>query len=761
MPAGIENETRFQFSPHDSGGVLKDYVGAFENRELESFHQGLLKDFLRHEFFSDYLQRYSQDYSLLPDYVNNVLASMPLSGALLTGSVPKCFVSGIADHYWDYGSVIGSGELEEGNPIPESDRDVIKGFGLDTAADMDINGVVPVRDLFSSLCQNLKIAQDSIIATQFEVNGNATLEGYTITVPLPSDEHITMRVYAGPVPTNLSIETMGIAFLDSVTGQRIFRIDISRLPETGMALETEKRQGKTTKKQEKCVASLRVKDGNVWYGMTESAWDVIGDQDEILSESKDPNTILEIFLRGLRMNMLHDPREYIHDFESLLPEFTSASLFNQRNNIREALRSRQMLSPQVIAMLQKELLLCLTIDPYITIHALKDSGIARLIPGLSHITRSQWEDILSSRFLVVDDTRSQKPERFGVFLERQRRMYKHGKMDGKLHKPYNGIHMFIRALRDIGVVGGILSDLKVYKKLWDQPARRAIIDHQHNRIIIGDDFLVYYDQAFDPNTVEEEIALFKHLILELGASSGQSLETIYGSLTKAREKIYLLARSSYLHEEIVEYYDLDQKIREKKITVKEKEKFDEIDKLFNGISMMYVLLEQAPEGITARELKTQFEKLNIQYVEASKNFDLIFLYAKLLGFVYSEKQSRVNVKGKIVPVVFYSLHQSSEGSDFSRYQDDDQFLLCYKQVLENADRFINNTIAKSQLSRTINGMKRLLGYASSHKVDTFVSFTETDFNLLRRQRASRTQLTFGGVELFQKAYKLYKNNIDI
>ena len=533
---------------------------------------------------------------------------MPLDRALLTGSVPKCVVSGVAKYYWDYGPVIGSGVLESDNPIPESDRDMLKGFGVDTAADMDINGYIPVHELFSSLCQSLHIVPENINTTQYTTNGNGNLEGHSIEVILPWDKNIALKVYAGPVPTNLAIETMGISFFDSTTNERIFRIDISRLPQTGIALETEKRQGKTTKKQEECVATLRIKDGDVWFGMTEHAWDVVREQDDVLSESKDPNTILEIFLRGLRMNLLHDPEDISHDFESFLPEFTSTSLFKQRNRIREALRAGDKLSSHVVAMLQKELLLCLTIDPYITIHALKDSGIARLIPGLSHVTRNQWEDILSSRYLVVDSTRSQKPERFGEFLERQRNLYKRGKEDGKLPKPYNGLHMFIRALRDVGVVGGMSSDLIVYKKLWDQPGSKVIFDYNHNSFKLGEDFLVYYDRKHTPATVEAERAIVNYFIFELERSFRQSSETLYRTFTKTRDKVSFLAKNSYLHEKIAQFNVLDQKIREKKITDEEKKKFDEIDKLFNGISIIYVLLDQAPEGITARELKTQFEQ---------------------------------------------------------------------------------------------------------------------------------------------------------
>ena len=123
--------------------------------------------------------------------------------------------------------------------------------------------------------------------------------------------------------------------------------------------------------------------------------------------------------------------------------------------------------------------------------------------------------------------------------------------------------------------------------------------------------------------------------------------------------------------------------------------------------------------------------------------------------MYTEKQSRVS-KGNIVPVVFYSLQQIAEGSDFSRYQDDDQFLSCYIQVLKNTDRYKGKTASKSLLTRTINGMKRLLWNSGSHRVEAFLSFTEIDFNMFCRLRDSKTQLTFKGVELFQEAIRLYR-----
>lgn len=754
------------WSPDDSVSQSSAHI---ETRGKEIPLSGVLEDFLRKGFFRDYLEHLGPSSQAIPTYANDILRIIlsddNVGEVLLTGSIPKFIVRYEApEHFWGIGRYFASERDAIGIPQDSPVYGLLDGLADDAAADMDINMQLPTKEyvvtLYEQIASHYRVAADR--KKEKEVVYNE--QPYTVRTMQfthPSDSNIRLEVYAGPVPTNPNLITMNIAFFDTARDERIFRIDMSALPATGAEIEREKRHGKTTKKQDEVVAELSLEGDQVWYFMTEHAVAVMDEEDAFRTESQIRADVLEIILRGLRMNAL-DVQQLRWKFDTFMPGFTSESVFDLQLLIQKIVREGINANGTLGTLPLKELALCLTIDPYVTVQALRDSSIALLIPGLAHISREQWEELLHSRHMVVEGVPVLRGQRTSEFMAKQRDLYLWG--DGRGNKPYNGVEMFIRALQDLQLVPSEGNIWELYIQLWKK---------QESAILrLG--------QSDKPMGVPLDSIAFAEIdgVWLFGSSD-------IAFADEARQKGYIGVLARRLLHAARGEYDVESRIPEIIAILRQHEPmtnttlFEQIDTLLkshagnsmsdedlilldslqreiNGVALVYQLLELFPSGLTAKQLKRLYHDTQLERLSVHPEFSRMFLNLKLYGLVYAHRiQRKEKSTGKPVEVIFYSLRRNRSLTRLTSLHDNTHFFKCFQTALDNTrpERFSSSSNDLGHLTQVVNMFLR----NGLKFMEILLSFTPQDFALLRNKLTRYNEATYvQRTKLLCAAYTLYQ-----
>lgn len=741
-----------------------DLIPAGElSRDNEVIAQGSIREYLSDTYLRDYIGDKPDYMASVPVLVEDLLESilsmkLPVSGqtdklfpvigvARSTGSVPKCIASGVPRHFWDigryYSSILDASELTE-NSIA---RQIIAGLSADAAADMDVNlqTFAPLSVVFRQIALKYGVSLDAIQERIVAQKNGRDHKGYTIRFFRPLAPSVEVEMYTGPVPTNLDLETMTISFFDATSGQRLFRIDVGELPLTGPQEEKEKRRGKTSRKQEECYATLEFQDGEVRYGLTGRAEKVMTGADEIWTESENPGDVLEIFVRALRMNLLHEVED-LYDLEMFLPQFTSASLFAMRERIQAFVLRGERIDPGVLGLLMKELALCFTIDPYIAVQALRDSGISFLIPGLANITGEQWEKIIRSRHFVVDAASATEEKRTIPFMHKQRLLYLYGTEN--LVKPFDGLERFMRALQDIDVVPKETNQWQQYADLWDHWEKSNEQDAQPKplppdlRVLTSARGYYLVGRATPTIPSQDEI---RQAIELLGRTLRKEIP-LSEQITLAREIINRYPGGKNLNSQIKRLEDPSTRMLEDMTRDDIQQELEDLRSQRDSLALLYVLLNRFASGLTPRELKHLYLLPQVSFHKWD-NFDELFLELKLLGIVHKRGQKRFDKVGEAVDVSFYSLRRDRSRHGLSNLRLIPGFITQYGFVVTDYFDEVHTNI-KNILSRRINMLERV-GIAN---IEALLALTEQDFTIIARTRKPDRETLIKAADSLRLAY---------
>lgn len=675
-------------------GRYRNYLPVDDDSErlepAEIVREGTLRDFLEQHFLAGYIAAGPDQYADIPDLVqtalvNSVFAVGEVTHVEVSGSVAKCMAHGVPERFWDYSRSLQQelDQLEGVFPDESEEMRLIRSLSADAAADIDIKIFGPARSIplmFDRAVTLYGVHADTIVRAPAKgIPNNGHHETRTVHFEHPTYADWDMELYEGPVPTNPSRQMMTISFIDKNSGKRGFHIDIGELPTTGNAVESDKRQGKTSLKQDICVAELTVEQGGsvhptIRYALRQDAIAAMQGQDEIMTESNRPGDVLEIALRSLRMNLLHtvndipvaEGRLSLPQLGMLLPHYEVGTLFSFRARTRGLLDAMATLNDP-LTIPRRELALCLTIDPYITIQALRDGGLATLIPGLSHVTREQWETVLASRHLVVEPYRTGSVEDRDIeFVTRQRDIYLNGK-NHTIAPQTDGVQRFIRALRDLGVVSRSdeFNEWTLYVELW-QP-----------------------DEFGDQE--ERTLNLAKSQIWK--QAEGTFLQQEYYAATQAR-----VPGEVYNH------------------TV------ELSDSRWTGAAAIYMLMQRYPAGLTALELDRLYNEYPLS-VNKLYEFKQLFLDLKVLGMIKRHTVNRVSRQGRIVPVEVYTVLPRAQRQSLQELAADAEF----QDMIGGAKESTELTDSVVLLLHTL---QRLSGAST---IEALESFTLEDYELIDKK----------------------------
>ncbi len=723
----------------------RDGTARTEARKKETVHDGYLTDYLRDEFLVDGFRDKPEWYHRAPEVVEQIIAPLlESSGATaeIFGSVPKCIATWVPEYFWDYGLYF-AGEAKRLSTSGEPDEVVSIPRGLSTGATVDIDISIDspnpaiFSDWFDAIRNTYRVSEDEVSRIPVETPDHSIVYGYRFEADSPIDDHLLVQIYSGPVPTNVKIPILVISILDKETRQRIFHADLVMPPQNAEIAFAEKRLAATSTKQDECVARLSTRGGRLWFEMTGHAVDVMNEADAILTESDDPASVMEVSLRALRMNVLH-PVDDLYDLSAFMPQIRSNSLFPLREKMLRFLQERRQLSPTVLPLLEGELALCLTIDPYVTTQFLRDSGMALLIPGLRELSREDWDAILRSKQFVLEvpeNRAASKIIRNWAFMERQRNFYRLGD-NGKIEKQYDGVNRFIGALAEIRptlFTEKEASSWALYKKLWvdaNQDIEVATVGHsivmpEHGEVVARVGTIYIYSVG---NAAKRTVNL--RAIAEKLLGAGHKEQTLERVLKRIRNIIRRHDEVVYFQNIIAQYDELNN--RKAGSTGLDKAKSAEFNSLsgrYRSVALVYSILEEYPFGLTPREIKRLYDAQKTGFEK--QEFRMVFLDLKLLGLVAREKTTRYQ-KGVSEPVSvdLYSLTKFGP-SDIRVAAEKSTFIETYWNILEDEygqDRPWNN----SSVRGIVNSRASMLYRNDVYTMEALAALTEDDFTLLHR-----------------------------
>lgn len=685
----------------------------------EIVRSGSLRDYLAHDFLAGYMASGPEDYAAIPDLVQDMLQhsvfSVPsISHVEVSGSVAKCMAHGVPERFWEYSRVF-QGELETlriANLPDDSDEARLVGsLSADAAADIDIKifgQALSIPSIFDQVTRHYGVPENHVAMTQASgVPGNGYHFVRTATFDYPHNSMWSIQLYEGPVPTNPARRMMTVSFIHKDSDKRAFHIDIGELPTTGTAVETDKRQGKTSLKQDICVAELSIDNRvaakpTLRYTLRQDAVEAMQGQDEIMTESNRPGDVLEIALRSLRMNVLHTVQRIpvengeleLPQLGMFLPHYENGTLFALRKRIREL---HETVSPTSDSLLipRRELALCLTIDPYITIQALRDSGIATLIPGLSHVSHEQWDAVLASRHLVVEPLRTTNAEERDIdLITGQRDIYIKGK-NHTLLPSSDGLHRFISALRDLGIVtrSNESSVWSSYVDLW-----RTGSTSEHEQL----------------------------------------------QLNRAKSIIYRQTEGTLLQQE---YYPAIQPRSQGEIYNHTAEM---ADSRWTGAAAIYLFLQRYPAGLTALELEGMYEDFPL--VNKTYEFRQLFLDLKTLGLVKRYTMDRVTRRGRVVPVDVYTVLPRVQRQSLQHLASDTAF----QDLIGGA----NAEMTEESTDLVVFLLHTLPQLSGANTIEALESFTMEDYELIDQKVKAGPAVLMRVCTTLIKIYERYRQMKD-
>lgn len=637
------------------------------------YYAGVLSQYLRHTYLDGY-HRSTEDKAAIARTVNGILGTIIdnhiTEECYLTGSIARCIVGGVPEKFWDYPEYFRSELLQNDEISPQAKtvlETLIKGpADLDTKIKFQ-NGY-NIRDLWTETVRSL--GGDPTQATKTVV---ATVRGIdyawrSVDLPIDKGDYI-LRFASGPVPTNVKRHTMNVAILRSDSKEHVFHIDIGEITEDPHATYTDKRLGATSAKQDQCIVNLITKNGEVVFETGQPAHDVMDNPDVIYTESDDPVDLAEIAFRALRTNLLHTTKAE-PSIQQFSPYFSSESFFALRAKMQRFIQEGQNLEDKDLSILKKELALCLTVDPYMTIQFLRDSGIAGLIPGLSKVTRQQWDEIILSKHLVLEliggKYAPKKNERTLIFADRQRKIYRNG--NGQ--PIFNGLERFIWALEEERIIPATENSWEAFMRLWENPAG----DNQAPAE-------TYYSYVRNSPAITDAVYTIRQ------NAGGTNVGILIDRYTLLEQK--QLSGLSMTEQELFEMQKIQNRIQ--------------------SIALICALLRRFPSGLTARELRREYGSVGADF-QRVPDFSDIFLDLKLLGLVSMYEVKRLNRRDNIEITNFYSIrpntilnkiHDLVKNPQFSDFinehmkivldyeKRDNQALFSYETIIDWAREYVN------------------------------------------------------------------------
>lgn len=710
------------FAPGDGGGSGKREQVNGE----EIVRDGDLKSFLESDFLAGYLQDKISDhpqYAEIPQVVEGFLLrlfSFPeAKGYLLTSSVAKCIAHGTPPTFWEYRKYFrrkietpaGQGALgEEAKSFLER---------LSGEPDMDLKVIwrdedKPITALSRLLARHLGIEEVDIHRELVGVDGQE--QYYQETYEANVNEHFRVKVTAGAISTNLRRNRFTIALSDTASGERVFHIDIGELSRSADGAYTDKRLGATSRKQDRCYAHLTVVDGAIQYKLPRSAYDVMRGPDAIVTETEDAPDLVEVALRALRMNLLHEVPE-LSQLEDLSPQFTSESLFAFAERIHKLVLAGRQSLEQVNPLLMQELAVCLAIDPLITVQFLRDSGLAQLIPGLRRITRDQWNDLLRSRHFVVTlgdaITAPRKHERTFGFMEQQRRTYL-----SSLGDP-NGLERFISALQEVGCLSRG-NPWNLFLRLWELPYEKSIRFAKEGRPIV-----------IPPNYVPL-VVLGESIILVAPQTASNRSGVLLALQQAGLEALNVVqAEDATLTDKV---NDAVRGLRRYAGDMHLEADFDNLNERVFSLALLYAILDTFPSGLSARQLKNLYFATDTTFAKHSDFADL-FATLKQSGLVYKQVQERLKREGEQVRVVFYSLRSDRTITPIGSIDRDSHFLDTLEKVLERLYISYDDITIKRRATRMVN----ILARSGIKNIEALLSFTSEDIAIIARRSGKNVE----------------------
>lgn len=641
--------------------------------------RGDLAQFLANDFFSGAVRNgllRPSDQRDIPECVNDILVSvLPVEGEeplfsrmTAISSVPKEIawkhITGeVPVDFWeDYHHMQFVKNLLE-----QSDNDAVQEYAQsigETRIDLDVK-------LMDADETSMKLVGRRI-ATRYGVS-----ENFIGSVQETNQEQFSFSlrgydvfVVSGPSPTNKYIDLIKISLFDPKTKQEIYHIDVSKSGRIG-----DKRSGTTMQKQDTCVADLSNEGGRLRYELAPEAIEVMLHQDSFDTETTDATRVLELALRGLRQNMLHllhdtvrgvDYLRLVNGTSLLLPQFhmlfpllRSDSLFEMRKEIRSALLRGSIRLPyenkRHIRLLQKELHVCLQRDPYMTIHALRDTGIALVIPGLRHLSDKDWDTLLRSEQFLMDISGTTRyarlNERTNDLIALQRETYLGRGRDKK--RRYDGLERFMRALDP----GTEHREWEAYLALWEDKEKSVVME----------------DKGFDTDTyppdakgVELNYDNNTYFLIKKNAHSVSQEEIVdlFGAMRRSRNELnapnynweaYVnaaLARiDGYSHVPWVAEA-IARKNGQAVDMTNEVER--SMDIKLSSIGLIAAMLQLAPSGLTPREMQAIYDGIVSGQLGNYLRFDEALYEMKLTGAVARMTVERIDRHGMPVFTDFYS-----------------------------------------------------------------------------------------------------------
>lgn len=616
------------FFEDDVGGA---FLGNEQSarRETESGDiEGYVVPYLREEFLRGYLAYLArahpdkEQYQKIPEVVERVITPLfaqdSTSYNIFTfGQIPRYIARGTDDDYWR----IAAHRIESGE---KWDPD------LDLMADG-----VSIEKLSEQLMASFSVKEtnpDEVFPERRKYT--FLLDGFEI------------QVSVGKVPT-ADIHNMVISLVDVNASRRIFHVDLSEFTHDPQIIIREKRKGETFDWQDLVYATLSPREGHIHYYMSKESKEVMFSPTPVVTRSTNKATILETMLRAIRMGV-QLPLEGGGtvpdrvDFGRFAPFFTSDSILRLHALILLARDSGESISAANLKLIQGEFRRCFEIDPYLAAASLRDTSTSRLIPGLSHLTPIDWDNILrSDQFaLELDSDRRlvRREKRNWDYVKRQRRMYKTADAS---RRRTDGHDRFLRALKELRLVEFRAdSSDEMFAQLWEplprikrgevseelKPGEQISPDAQ--TVKVGALSLFGNFETASPEDLLRAASLLQQL-----AREAQPWEE---RLAHAKRVFRAYAKGTMVETQLDDPYYSDD---------------------MQSMALVYGLLEQYGY-LTPRLLETLYNAVKLDGLVKSK-FGDVFYTLKTLGITHVYTLQRVDRHGRTVPLEYYLLRTSA------------------------------------------------------------------------------------------------------
>ncbi len=769
-----------------------DQLVPHEPNDREIFAQGDLFDFFRVRYFPDYFKSFAEYYpraNIMKEEVMDslqVLLPLVLSSPLcdrraLIGSTAKCLIheqmtlqfnkeARLPIKHWDFRPEF----CRKAKKLKADNKGIEATWTESFAEDADIDFKVRFKGrnktgdlakwLFNTLNRQGRTLSN---VRRMEIYDRKTGDTYAgIGFEVLMTDSIRIVILGSQIPTNTSIGVLKVDIYDrsgekvdreqTQYGRRLMHIDLTDMPKDAEIAESDARGGATHDKGDKSVVEVSVgEDGHISYTISTNAaiklycQDAIVVKPERLQLKKPDNACLnEVPFRALRTGMVFDLghtlicNEYgqisgdlsLPDLRLLFSRFTSESLFMLRDRIRELVDNKIGFKPERLVLVEKELAMCSWIDPVETIQFIRDSGIYLLIPGWKEMTYEEWNQVLASPQLCLEEvngTVSLRPEERKdlLYQARQSKLYKNGPF-------FDGLERVMRALGS--QVGEEITD---YLHIW-KPVE--IITAQVNRPS-------ELRLRLLPERPRNNLAIVRKIKLHSGEQTKQVYLVVASGTTLNDKELMAVGEELYLghlppdHQErrAVRSIPLITRCSEGTALDKERKLIEDLPENNDGfkvvsklqylakvreIAFIYAVLEHYFVGLTARDLKGMYitaahkrHVSNNSMMVETVDFKTLFHYLIMTGLVRRISQQRVDKYGKIVPIEFYIASPEPRRHEWKTLRQDPQLALMFGDYLN-----CTSEIARYRLKYVIDELLNPMGITT---YEAFEAMTYEDFEM--------------------------------